>query len=102
MTRGVAEISKALTTLIQVLSHCRHKILDPYRPAFDPQHVASPSDEGVPPHRYLFHCYVYQYHLLQFATVLVSTVCKFAYSLTLICLIIVYTLLRLAHRDYSS
>jgi len=54
------------------LTH-RHKVLDPYLLAFDPEHVAS-SDEELPPHRYLFHCYVYQYHLLQFTTLLVSAV----------------------------
>jgi hypothetical protein len=52
----------------------RHKVLDPYRPAFDPNHVASTSDEEMIPHRYLFDCYVYQYHLLQFATIVVSMV----------------------------
>lgn len=49
----------------------RYKVLDPYRAAFDPEHVPSTSDEVIP-HRYLFDCYVYQYHLLQFAIVLVS------------------------------
>jgi len=52
----------------------RHKVLDPYRPAFDPNHAASTSDEEMIPHRYLFDCYVYQYHLLQFATIVVSMV----------------------------
>ncbi|KIM88532.1 hypothetical protein PILCRDRAFT_62336 [Piloderma croceum F 1598] len=50
----------------------RHKVLDPYRPAFDPNHVASMSDEEMIPHRYLFDCYVYQYHLLQFAIIVVN------------------------------
>jgi hypothetical protein len=52
----------------------RHKVLDPYRPAFDPNHIASTSDEEMIPHRYLFDCYVYQYHLLQFAIIVVSMV----------------------------
>jgi hypothetical protein len=59
----------------------RHKVLDPYRPAFDPNHVASTSDEEMIPHRYLFDCYVYQYHLLQFATIVVSMVRKLAGAL---------------------
>ncbi|GBE78787.1 hypothetical protein SCP_0116800 [Sparassis crispa] len=49
----------------------RHRVLDPYRSAFDPRRVGSP--EGAiepPPHRYLFHCYVYQFHLTQFGLVL--------------------------------
>lgn len=41
-------------------------VLEPYRRMFD-----SDSDrDGVPPHRYLFHCYVYQYHLMRFASTL--------------------------------
>ncbi|KAI0917777.1 hypothetical protein AcV7_007101 [Taiwanofungus camphoratus] len=54
-------------------SEKRHRVLDPYRSAFDPKHVGTP--EGViepPPHRYLFHCYVYEYHLMQFAILLVD------------------------------
>ncbi|KAG0699492.1 hypothetical protein DFH29DRAFT_983489 [Suillus ampliporus] len=44
-------------------------VLDPYRPIFDRSYDAS-SNNQVPPHRYLFHCYVYQYHLLRFAVLL--------------------------------
>ncbi|KAI0060820.1 hypothetical protein BV25DRAFT_1871013 [Artomyces pyxidatus] len=51
----------------------RHLVLDPYRSAFDPKHVGSMTGEDVPPHRYLFHCYVYQYHALQFVIVLLQT-----------------------------
>ncbi|KAG2336424.1 hypothetical protein BDR05DRAFT_1005899 [Suillus weaverae] len=47
----------------------RLTVLDPYRPMFDRSYGAS-SDDEVPPHRYLFHCYVHQYHLLQFAVLL--------------------------------
>ncbi|KAG2070593.1 hypothetical protein BDR04DRAFT_1198344 [Suillus decipiens] len=47
----------------------RLTVLDPYRQMFDRGHDASNDDE-VPPHRYLFHCYVYQYHVLQFAVLL--------------------------------
>jgi hypothetical protein len=47
----------------------RLTVLDPYRPLFDSSYDTS-SDDEVPPHRYLFHCYVYQYHVLQFAVLL--------------------------------
>ncbi|OBZ78595.1 Uncharacterized protein C57A7.05 [Grifola frondosa] len=49
----------------------RHMVLDPFRSAFDPSHVRS--SYGIiepPPHRYLFHCYVYQYHLIRFSSIL--------------------------------
>ncbi|KAH9905564.1 uncharacterized protein B0H18DRAFT_1132072, partial [Fomitopsis serialis] len=55
----------------------RHKVLDPYRSAFDPARVGSPGADATaepPPHRYLFHCYVYQYHLIQFATVAIEMI----------------------------
>ncbi|KAI6044608.1 hypothetical protein EDC04DRAFT_2561114 [Pisolithus marmoratus] len=44
-------------------------VLEPYRPMFDSAHD-SVSCSDVPPHRYLFHCYVYQYHLMRFADTL--------------------------------
>ncbi|KAI0089790.1 hypothetical protein BDY19DRAFT_888753 [Irpex rosettiformis] len=43
----------------------RHRVLDPYRIAFDPKH--SESGFGAPPHKHLFHCYTYEYHILQLA-----------------------------------
>ncbi|TFY51396.1 hypothetical protein EVJ58_g10592, partial [Rhodofomes roseus] len=53
----------------------RHKVLDPYRSAFDLGHVGSPNPTAEPPpHRYLFHCYVYQYHLIQFASVVIEMI----------------------------
>ncbi|KAI0353282.1 hypothetical protein OH77DRAFT_1407363 [Trametes cingulata] len=49
----------------------RHRVLDPYRSAFDPKHVrAIPGIHEPPPHRYLFHCYMYQYHLMRFSSIL--------------------------------
>ncbi|KAF7419671.1 hypothetical protein PC9H_002263 [Pleurotus ostreatus] len=60
----------------------RHKVLDPYRLAFEPKDIPGRKSrfdldfeedkderehQTVPPHRYLFRCYVYQYHLLQFS-----------------------------------
>ncbi|KAF8123857.1 hypothetical protein EV363DRAFT_1587054 [Boletus edulis] len=45
----------------------RFTVLDPYRATF-----ASADDtlmeHEITPHRHLFHCYVYQYHLIRFAT----------------------------------
>ncbi|KAF7363690.1 hypothetical protein MSAN_01026700 [Mycena sanguinolenta] len=40
----------------------RHLVLEPWNPLFDPSHEP---EHDMPPHRYLFHCYVYQYHLIQ-------------------------------------
>ncbi|KAF8186290.1 hypothetical protein BJ912DRAFT_852397 [Pholiota molesta] len=46
----------------------RHAVLEPYRLAFEP--------EGryyvMPPHRYLFNCYVYQYNLIQIAGIVIE------------------------------
>ena len=33
-------------------------------------------DHEVPSHRHLFNCYVYQYHLIQFATSIQGMVCE--------------------------
>ncbi|PAV21583.1 hypothetical protein PNOK_0154000 [Pyrrhoderma noxium] len=43
----------------------RHRVLDLYRAHIDP--TFSPPGEDPPPHRYLFQCYTYQYHLMFFA-----------------------------------
>ncbi|KAJ7272064.1 hypothetical protein B0H12DRAFT_1299013 [Mycena haematopus] len=40
----------------------RHLVLEPWNPFFDPSHDP---EHPMPPHRHLFHCYVYQYHLIQ-------------------------------------
>ncbi|KAI0820568.1 hypothetical protein BC628DRAFT_1330069 [Trametes gibbosa] len=49
-----------------------HRVLDPYRSAFDPKHVRSMHGGAhePPPHRYLFHCYMYQYHIMRFSSIL--------------------------------
>jgi len=52
----------------------RRLVLDPYRPAFDPKHLSSDGEVEIPHHRHLFHCYTYQYHLLQLAILTVDTV----------------------------
>jgi hypothetical protein len=62
-------LEKLTRELDEFTTKKRLTVLDPYRPLFDRSHGAS-SDDEVPPHRFLFHCYVYQYHLLQFAVLL--------------------------------
>lgn len=44
----------------------RHRVLDLYRPHVD-SHLSPHPHEEPPPHRYLFQCYMYQYHLMFFA-----------------------------------
>jgi len=57
-------------------------ILEPYRAAFEyvePEELEEIAENDaekarlakpeIPPHRYLFNCYVYQYHLIQFASI---------------------------------
>ncbi|KAI6026427.1 hypothetical protein BKA83DRAFT_4243292 [Pisolithus microcarpus] len=44
-------------------------VLEPYRPMFDTADELVSCDDA-PPHRYLFHCYVYQYHVMRFAATL--------------------------------
>ncbi|KAG1817351.1 hypothetical protein EV424DRAFT_1324468 [Suillus variegatus] len=62
-------LEKLMRELDEFSTKKRLTVLDPYRPMFDRSDDTS-SDYEVPPHRYLFHCYVYQYHLLQFAALL--------------------------------
>ncbi|KAJ7286108.1 hypothetical protein C8J57DRAFT_1431688 [Mycena rebaudengoi] len=63
----INELGKMRENLVAVLAELRedkrHLILEPYRP--------TPIQE-MPPHRHLFHCYVYQYHLLQTADLMVA------------------------------
>jgi hypothetical protein len=53
-------------------------VIDPWRRFFDPNHDSEPGsaleNEPIPPHRYLFHCYVYQYHLQEFTVRLLDMV----------------------------
>lgn len=51
------------------------KVLDPYKSAFDSS--ADDPDYAMPPHRYLFNCYVYQFHLMQFSVIVINMVCTF-------------------------
>ncbi|KAK7688323.1 hypothetical protein QCA50_008695 [Cerrena zonata] len=49
----------------------RLRVLDPYRSAFDPKHIGSSDHfEEPPPHKFLFNCYMYEYHALEFANIL--------------------------------
>ena len=77
----------------------RLRVLDPYRCAFDPKHVKD-GKGGVaeaPPHKYLFHCYMYEYHILQFALLVEGLVS---------CLVIILECVTddfcVANRDYRS
>ena len=42
-------------------------VLDPYRAMFTSTDDTL-TEREITSHRHLFHCYVYQYHLMQFAT----------------------------------
>ncbi|KAA1476343.1 hypothetical protein DENSPDRAFT_932985 [Dentipellis sp. KUC8613] len=71
-------IVRTKTELEEVLARFRkekrHKVVDPYRAAFDAaNHLGSLTGEDVPPHRFLFHCYVYQYHLTLFSFAIIET-----------------------------
>ena len=59
---------------VRQLTMRRHRVLDPYRSAFDPKHVRANGFHDPPPHRYLFHCYMYQYHLMRFTSILTEIV----------------------------
>ncbi|KAG6834116.1 hypothetical protein H0H93_011818, partial [Arthromyces matolae] len=49
----------------------RFRVLDLYRSSFDP-HQEGNFDHHPPAHRYLFQAYVYQYHLIQFAWIVLE------------------------------
>jgi hypothetical protein len=49
-------------------------VLEPYREAFSDMHEGCMTGGDIPPHRFLFHAYTYQYHLMEFSNVLMSTV----------------------------
>lgn len=48
--------------------------MEPYREAFSDRHEGCLTGGDIPPHRFLFHAYTYQYHLLEFSNTLISTV----------------------------
>ncbi|KAI5115077.1 hypothetical protein M0805_006708, partial [Coniferiporia weirii] len=59
------------STLDEFRQKKRHRVLDMYRMHIDPI-GESPHGEDPPPHRYLFQCYLYQYHLIFFSEHLCS------------------------------
>ncbi|KAJ2912099.1 hypothetical protein MD484_g8319, partial [Candolleomyces efflorescens] len=74
--RLVEQVVEVQSTLSAALSefreHGRLRVIEPYHPV-----VAELGDEEsghheLPPHRHLFHCYVYQYHLIQTASVILE------------------------------
>ncbi|KAJ6597201.1 hypothetical protein DFH09DRAFT_113905 [Mycena vulgaris] len=73
LEQRMGELGKVRENLIAVLDEFRkdkrHLVLEPWRPSFDPNH--DPEQE-MPPHRHLFHCYIYQYHLIQVSVNLVT------------------------------
>ncbi|KAF9457122.1 hypothetical protein BDZ94DRAFT_1203283 [Collybia nuda] len=71
----LAALQKIKGDVSTILEHfrdvSRHRVLDPYRPAFEDR-LEGHIEPEIPAHRYLFHCYVYQYHLIQFACIVVE------------------------------
>ncbi|EPQ61261.1 hypothetical protein GLOTRDRAFT_54150 [Gloeophyllum trabeum ATCC 11539] len=59
------ELSEALKRFMQ---DKRLSVLEPYRSDSDPQRLA----DDAPPHRFLFHCFVYEYHLMRFAQLILE------------------------------
>ncbi|KDQ52942.1 hypothetical protein JAAARDRAFT_39659 [Jaapia argillacea MUCL 33604] len=63
---GMEKVAEELRGTLGTFMHeKRHLVLEPYRSSLDPRLVASLQE--IPPHRHLFHCYVYQYHLMRVA-----------------------------------
>ncbi|KAG5644457.1 hypothetical protein DXG03_008356 [Asterophora parasitica] len=73
--KEIAEHEKIRDKLAAVLEKFRevdrHRVLDPYRPAFDLGNDPT-TEHDIPAHRYLFQAYVYQYHLIQFAAIVIE------------------------------
>lgn len=81
--RRTHEDSKRVSDIPQVRRFCfsgltydcyRHMVLEPYREAFSDKHEGCMTGGDIPPHRFLFHAYTYQYHLMEFSNVLISIV----------------------------
>ncbi|KAK0473358.1 hypothetical protein IW261DRAFT_1503962 [Armillaria novae-zelandiae] len=63
------QLRESLSACLELYrSKKRHAVLEPFRPAFEGN-----GEQEVPSHRYLFHCYVYQYHLMRFSTQVIET-----------------------------
>ncbi|KAJ7219546.1 hypothetical protein GGX14DRAFT_533276 [Mycena pura] len=73
LEQRVGELQKIREALRYALNEFRndkrHLVLEPWRPSFDPN---SDPEQEMPPHRHLFHCYVYQYHLIQVSTNIIT------------------------------
>ncbi|KIM37705.1 hypothetical protein M413DRAFT_448230 [Hebeloma cylindrosporum] len=54
--------------LAKFRNHDRHIVLEPYRPSLE-----DAGEHESPPHRYLFNNFVYQYHLIQVASIICET-----------------------------
>lgn len=52
----------------------RFEVLEPYKPVLE---AKGDVEQDSPSHRYLFHCYVYQYHLMRFTTQIIEMVCLY-------------------------
>ncbi|KAF8991841.1 hypothetical protein BDQ17DRAFT_1413587 [Cyathus striatus] len=66
----LGRLGRAWRVLDEFRRDVRHEVLEPYLPLFSDEE--RPEGVDVPPHHYLFHCYVYQYHLMQFAGVVLE------------------------------
>ncbi|KAI0292339.1 hypothetical protein B0F90DRAFT_1811958 [Multifurca ochricompacta] len=71
---GLYKAGDELTrTLATFRASLRHLVLEPYREAFSDKHEGCMTGGVIPPHRFLFHTYTYQYHLMEFSIILIST-----------------------------
>ncbi|ESK92525.1 hypothetical protein Moror_4433 [Moniliophthora roreri MCA 2997] len=57
------------TLLEEFKAEKRHNVTEPWRVIFD---VKGDTEVETPSHRYLFHCYVFQYHLMRFSTMIME------------------------------
>lgn len=67
-------VSNQLCVKVPSTLFCRHAVLEPYLPAFDRRLDETDPAQESPSHRYLFHCYVYQYHLIQLSGIAIEMV----------------------------
>ncbi|KAH9016429.1 hypothetical protein EDB83DRAFT_2439318 [Lactarius deliciosus] len=70
LSRACDELAR---TLEAFRASTRHLVLEPYREAFSDKHEGCMTGGDIPPHRFLFHAYTYQYHLMEFSIILIST-----------------------------
>ncbi|KAF8268962.1 hypothetical protein EI94DRAFT_1799762 [Lactarius quietus] len=70
LSRASDELARTLETF---RASMRHLVLEPYREAFSDKHEGCMTGGDIPPHRFLFHAYTYQYHLMEFSIILINT-----------------------------